>query len=170
MKMPRKDAYIFIVASTLILGVLFLDEDRLGFGTLGVVITTIFLGLGLLLGLLNLLSDEFWVYGVEIREDGFIFHQQLRKLKFIRYSSIYHIVVTAFIDSGGDSSCTVLVKSTDGNARLEESLIYETEILDALMRLPGFRHEAWSKSDVPENSLTWATIAKKTVVFDSRGY
>lgn len=70
------------------------------------------------------------------------------------------------IDGGGESACTLRVKSLDGNARLEENILYGTAILDALKSLPGFDNEAWSKSDVPEDSLIWSTIAKKTVILE----
>ena len=126
----------------------------------------IFLGAGVLLGLLNLLPERFWMYGIELKQDGFLFHQQLRKTKFIRYSSIHRIVAASMVDGGGESSCTLRVMSSDGNARLEENLLYGTEVLNELKQLPGFDFGAWSKSDVPEDSLRWSLMSKKTVVFD----
>ena len=68
------------------------------------------------------------------------------------------------MDGAGESSCTLRVMSTDGNARLEESLLYGTEVLHELKRLPGFDLDAWSKSDAPDDSISWSLRSKKTVV------
>lgn len=145
---------------------LYLDERRLGFGSVGMVSMTIFMAILFVLGLLNLLPDRYWIYGIEIKDDGFIFHEQLRKTKFISYSSIEEVIASSMIDGGGWSSTTLRVKSSVGNARLDANLLYATEILKTLKSLPGFNHDAWSKSDVPEDSLLWSAIAKKTIVFE----
>ncbi|MFZ6688781.1 hypothetical protein ACO0K0_13620 [Undibacterium sp. SXout11W] len=168
MKLPRKEAWTFIIASISVLVCLYLDDNRLGFGPVGVVGTVIFGGLMLTLGFLHLLPERFLLYGIEIKDDGFFFHHQLRRTKFIRYESIYRIVASSMIDGGGESACTLRVKSLDGNARLEENILYGTEILERLKSLPGFNNEAWSQSDVPEDSLLWAIIAKKTVLLERR--
>lgn len=164
MRSSRKDAYTFLIGSILFLVFLCLDNQRLGLGQVGTVCTVIFLCIGVLLGALNLLPEHFWVYGIELKQDGFVFHEQLRRTKFIRYCAIHRIVVTSMIDGGGESSCTVRVMSTDGNARLEENLLYSTDVLSELKQLPGFNLDAWSKSDVPEGSLRWSLMSKKTVV------
>lgn len=164
MRSSRKDAYTFLIGSILFLVLLFVDKQRLGLGHVGTACAVIFLCLGVLLGALNLLPEHFWIYGIELKQDGFVFREQLRKTKFIRYSSIHRIVVTSMIDGGGESSCTVRVMSTDGNARLEENLLYGTNMLNELKQLPGFDLDAWSKSDVPENSSRWSLMSKKTVV------
>jgi hypothetical protein len=166
MKLPRKEAWTFIFASTFALVCLFVDDNRLGFGPVGVVGTAIFGMLMLILGLLHLLPERFLLYGVEMKDDGFIFHHQLRKTKYIRYKTIYRIVASSMVDGAGESVCTLRVKSLDGNARLEESILYGTTILDALKSLPGFDNEAWSKSYVPDESLLWSTLAKKTVLLE----
>jgi hypothetical protein len=168
MKLPRKEAWTFIVASISVLVCLFIDDHRLGFGPVGVVVTVIFGGLMLILGLLHLLPERFLLYGVEMKDDGFFFHHQLRRTKYIRYKSIYRIIASSMIDGGGESACTLRVKSLDGNARLEENILYCTEILEVLKSLPDFNNEAWSKSYVPEDSLLWATIAKKTVLLERK--
>jgi hypothetical protein len=168
MKLPRKEAWTFIVASISVLVCLFIDDHRLGFGPVGVVGTVIFGGLMLILGFLHLLPERFLLYGVEMKDDGFVFHHQLRRTKYIRYKSIYRIVAISMIDGGGESACTLRVKSLDGNARLEENILYGTEILEVLKSLPYFNNEAWSKSYVPEDSLLWATIAKKTVLLERK--
>ncbi|NRR34409.1 hypothetical protein HSX11_29990 [Oxalobacteraceae bacterium] len=166
MKLPRREAWTFIVVSTFGLVCLFIDDNRLGFWPVGVMGTSILGALMLMLGFLHLLPERFLLYGVEMKDDGFVFHHQLRRTKFIRYKSIYQIVASSMIDGGGESACTLRVKSLDGNARLEENILYGTAILDALKSLPGFDNEAWSKSDVPEDSLLWSTIAKKTVILE----
>ena len=168
MKLPRKEAWTFIAASTFGLVCLFIDDNRLGFGSVGVVGTAILGALMLILGLLNFLPERFLLYGVEMKDDGFAFHHQLRRTKFIRYKSIYRIEASSMIDGGGESACTLRLKSLDGNARLEENILYGTGILDVLKALPGFDNEAWSKSYVPEDSLLWSTIAKKTVLLERK--
>lgn len=166
MKLPRREAWAFIVASTFGLVCLFADDNKLGFGPVGVVGTAIFGMLMLILGLLHLLPERFLLYGVEMKDDGFFFHHQLRKTKFIRYKMIYRIVASLMVDGGGESACTLRVKSLDGNARLEENILYGTTILAVLQSLPGFDNEAWSKSYVPDESLLWSTIAKTTVLLE----
>lgn len=168
MKLPRKEAWTIIVGPIFFLACLCIDDHRLGFGPVGVAVTAILGGLMLILSLLHLLPERFLLYGIEMQADGFVFHHQLRRTKYIRYESIYRIVASSMIDGGGESVCTLRVKSLDGNARLEESILYGTGILEVLKSLPGFNNEAWSKSDVPEDSLLWATIAKKTVLLERK--
>jgi hypothetical protein len=170
MRSPRKDAYGLIMFSVLFLGCLALDEQRMGFGSVAIVGFTVLLGLLLVLGVLNLLPEKFWQYGVEMKEDGFVFHDRLRKAKFIRYCAIDRIIVISFYDGGGEATCTTRVESTDGNARLDERLLYDTGMLDALKCLPGFRQDAWAKSDATDDSSVWELIGKKTVVLNLRAF
>lgn len=168
MRIPRKEAWTFIVLSVFGLSCLFIDDLRLEFGRTGVVASAIMGAFMLTMGLLHLLPERFWLYGIEVKNDGFLFHHQLRRTKFIRYQSIYRIVASTMIDAGGESASTLYVKSLDGNAILVENILYGTAILNVLKSLPGFNHDAWSKSDVPEDSLLWATIAKKTVLLERK--
>lgn len=167
MKLPYKEAWTFIVVSTFGLVCLFIDDNRLGVGPVGVVGATILGSLMLILGFLHLLPERFLLYGVDMKDNGFVFHHPLRRTKFIRYKSIYRIVASS-IDGGGESDCMLRVKSLDGNARLEENILYGTGILDVLKSLPGFDNEAWSKSNAPEASLFWSIVSKKTVLLERK--
>jgi len=168
MRLLPKDAWILIGASTFGLLCLFVDDNRLGFGPVGQVGTALLAAVMAVVGMLNLLPERYFLYGVELKDDGFVFHHQLRRTRFIRYESIYRIVASAMIDGTGESVCTLLVMSSDGNARLDEKILYGTEILETLKSLPGFDKQAWSDSNVPEDSLLYSTIAKRTVIFEKK--
>lgn len=168
MKIPARQAFGMVLFSALMLAMLFLDEPRRGFGQWGVAAMTIFMGLSFILGALHLLSSSYWVYGIEIKDDGFIFHGHLRRTRVIRYSSIYRIVVSSYVNGSGESSSTIRIKSIDGNAWLAQDILYGTDILYHLKKLADFDHIAWSRSYAPEDSWLWSVIPKKTVVLDLR--
>lgn len=136
------------------------DASALAVGSLSILAL-----LTLAMGSSGFLPRRMWDYGIAVDDVGFLYQRQWHKPRYIRYSSIRSIVAISFIDGGGQLGGHLRIKAKDGNAMLQEDLLYETDIMTKLMALPSFDRVAWAHSDISEDAFWAGLIPKKTQVY-----
>nr|WP_229476835.1 GreA/GreB family elongation factor [Massilia rubra] len=161
----RTMALSLVVLPALLIPIILCTPQHLGFGAVGITVATVILSLLMVLGGIHLLPQNFWIYGVELRDDGFIYHSPLHKARRIRYVSIDRIVALAYFDSTGEAVSSLHIASSDGNARIDEPILYRTDLLGVLEHLPGFLQDAWRASHLDEDSKQGDWKPKRTVIF-----
>jgi hypothetical protein len=171
-RISRKDALTLLAGSGFFTVVSVMmtasDHGNREFGGL-MAVGAFFFAIGVVVGLLNLtLPDRFLTHGIELRDTGFIFYRPLRRPKYIRFASIERIVVTAlFEDDSGDSTEWWTVTAPEGTVRLDESMLYGTDILESLQRLPGFDNDAWSNCRQHDDRPLRSLIPHEAVIFET---
>jgi hypothetical protein len=164
---PPRSACVFAALSALFFLVMSVLSGE------GLTLTNLLIAFALvclLLGSISaLLLRKHWVYGVSPKETGFLFRAPLRKPRFIAYTAIDRIVASSILNGGhGESATTLIIKSSQGTAWVEPGLVFTSGILSVLKALPGFDHDAWKNSSVPENSFWRNVFPKRTTVFERR--
>lgn len=163
---PRTTALTLAGPSLLFLALLLFTPGHLGLDLPGMLPVALFLAATLGASSIHLLPQRYWIYGVELTDDGFIYYSRLRKARRIRYSRIHRIVAEAMFDGYGDSVTVLRIASSDGDARIDESIQFNTDLLDELKRLPGFRHDAWRCSDLEPDSKLGFWRPKRSVILE----
>ncbi|WP_426167450.1 hypothetical protein [Pseudoduganella sp. R-34] len=157
----------FFVMGVLFIALLFLDDFRASSNPLQLLGTAVFALLCLFAGVPGtLLPRRLWDYGIEMSENGFVYYEPLMTVRFVRYTDIELIVAETRSDGDDDTITQLIVHALDTVARLDEGIIFGTDVLEELKALPGFNEEAWLNALSAEGCPKFGLLAKQTVLLD----